>query len=725
MLHCHEKILKSTGFHSLDEDTNPKHPNVSPHEIPRLPSPLPDVLDTGNTPEKKKLELKHLGFPSLDNEVACLVPQPLSERAFTHQKKQPVLMNFKCSVPDLDSLQRRHVPLPPPTDAWSHKDNIGHFQEKRYPDLSIIRFPSLEDDPKCPHLLPPPSPKATELNQGISGDKTKPEVCVTGFPSLNDEVACLVHQPLSERAFTHQKKQPDVMNFKFSLPDVDSLQQRQVPLPPPTDAWSHRENTVVKENQRVKRIMSPSVDDDIQQRHVGFISQNKQPDVKRFKCSVPDVDSLQQHHVPLPPLTDAWSNKENTGHLQEKKYPDLSIIRFPSLQDDPKCPHLLPPPRPRATELDQRISGGKTKAEMSVIRFPSLVDEVACLVPQPLSERAFIHQKKQPDVTNFKFSLPAVDSLQQRHVPLPLPTDAWSYKGNTGVKENQSVQRIMFPSVDDDIEQRHMGFTHQKKLPVLMSFKFSVSELDSFQQCHVPLPPPTDAWSHKDNIGHFQEKRYPDLSIIRFPSLDDEVSCLVPQPLSERAFTHQKKQPDVKNFKFSLPDVDSLQQRQVPLPPPTEAWSHREKTVVKENQRVKRIMSPSVDDDIQKRYMGFISQNKQPDVKRFKFDCPEVDSLLQRQVPLPPPTGAWSYKGNTGVKENQTLQRIMFPSVDDDIQQLHMGFTHQKKLPVLMSFKFSVPDVDPVTLCPPPVGMPHNAKEKYHDLSAVAFPCLD
>ena len=60
---AHEEILKNIGFRSLDEDTDPKNPNLLPHEVPLLPSPRPAVLDMWSTNEKKYPDLKNIVFP--------------------------------------------------------------------------------------------------------------------------------------------------------------------------------------------------------------------------------------------------------------------------------------------------------------------------------------------------------------------------------------------------------------------------------------------------------------------------------------------------------------------------------------------------------------------------------------------------------------------------------------------------------------------------------------
>ncbi|XP_033949702.1 uncharacterized protein [Pseudochaenichthys georgianus] len=755
MLHCHEKILKSIGFRSLDENTNPKRPNVLPHEIPLPPNPFPDVLHKGSTPEKKNLDLKDIGFPSVDDEVACFMNQPYREKVCDlsltpsptpadapchvrhfEEKKYPDLKSIgfpslddevacfmsqpfgqaplpprpppielagqirieethpdplddelACLIFQLLSQMSRDVPLtsspapacdvshfedvtlddefaslmtqllkliasdvpqppsPAPADAACH---IGLFQEKNYPDLKSIGFPSLEDEPKCPDMLPPPSPPPVELDKGISDDMTYSDLSVTGFPSMDDEVTCLMSQPLSVTAS-----------------DVP-LNQSAAPL----DAAGH------------------------------------------------------------------------VSHFQGMTYPDVTSIGFPSLDEDPKCPNLLPPEvtpaqRPLPSELDKGSSNEKTYPHVSVIGFPSLDDEVACLVP--LSDRAFdvtvpapdddvwesgdTNKKKNPGWPNIGF--PSLDDDPEpskqpkpmtREVSLPLSTDAVFGKGNTGVKKHQNVQNIMFPSLEGNSEpskQRHMGFTRQKEQPDLMNFRFSVPDVDRVQHCQVPLSSPTDTGIYKWNNG---VKKHQNGQSIMFPSVDDVIKQ------RHMGFTHQKKQPDLMKFIFSVPDLDTFKQH------PTDTVFKKGKNGVKKHQNVERINFPSVDDDIEERHMGFTREKEQPDLMNFRFSLPDVDSLQQHQVPLSSPTDSGFYKWNHGVKKHQNGQGVMFPSLDDDTEpskQRHSGFTHQKEQPDVMNFSFSVPDVDPVTLCPPPVGMPQHAKEKYRDLCAVAFPCLD
>ncbi|KAI9523898.1 hypothetical protein NQZ68_022530 [Dissostichus eleginoides] len=844
MLHCHEKILKSIGFRSLDENTNPKRPNVLPHEIPLPPNPLPDVLHKGSTPEKKNLDLKDIGLPSVDDEVACFMNQPYREKACDvsltpsptpadapchvrhfEEKKYPDIKSIgfpslddevacfmsqpfgqaplpprpppielagqiriekthpdplddelaclifqlrsqmsldvpltsspapadvECDVSHFEDvtlddefaslmtqllrLTASDVPQPPipaPADAACH---IGLFQEKNYPDLKSIGFPSLEDEPKCPDMLPPPSPPPVELDKGISDDMTYSDLSVTGFPSMDDEVKCLMSQPLSVTASDvplNPSAAPvdsacHVSHFQgMTYPDVTSIgfpsfdEDPKCPNLLPLDKGSSNEKTY----SHLSVIGFPSMDDEV-------------------TCLMSQPLSVTASDVPLNPRTAPLDAACHVSHFQGMTYPDVTRIGFPSLDEDPKCPNLLPPEvtpaqRPLPSELDKGSSNEKTYPHLSVIGFPSLDDEVACLVP--LSDRAFdvtvpapdddvwdsgdTNKKKNPGWQNIGF--PSLDDDPEpskqpkpmtREVSLPLSTDAVFKKGNTGVKKHQNVQNIMFPSLEDDSEpskQRHMGFTRQKEQPDLMNFRFSVPDVDRVQHCQVPLSSLTDAGFYKWNNG---VKKHQNGQSIMFPSVDDDIKQ------RHMGFTHQKKQPDLMNFSFSVPDLDSFKQH------PTDTVFKKGNNGIKKHQNVERIMFPSVDDDIEERHMGFTREKEQPDLMNFRFSLPDVDSLQQHQVPLSSPTDSGFYKWNNGVKKHLNGQGIMFPSLDDDTEpskQRHSGFTRQKEQPDVMNFSFSVPDVDPVTLCPPPVGMPHNAKEKYRDLCAVAFPCLD
>ncbi|KAK1896957.1 Ankyrin repeat protein G3R [Dissostichus eleginoides] len=285
---------------------------------------------------------------------------------------------------------------------------------------------------------------------------------------------------------------------------------------------------------------------------------------------------------------------------------------------------------------------------------------------------------------------------------------------------------IGFPSLDDEVAS-------------LMSYRLNLTA------CDVPLPPnPKPAVLDKSKT---REKKYPDQKTIGFPSLDVEVASFTTQPLGVMAcdiplppstppievvlymlHCHEKILKSI-GFRSLDENIDpkrpNVLPHEIPLPPLDSGDTNKKK-----NPDWQNIGFPSLDDDIEPS-----KQRPKPMTKEvplplstdavFKKGNTDVDSLQQRQVSLPPPTDTGFYKWNNGAKKHQNGQRIMFPSVDDDIEQRHMGFTRQKEQPDLMNFSFSVPDVDPVTLCPPPVRMPHNAKEKYRDLCAVAFPCLD
>ncbi|KAK5906725.1 hypothetical protein CesoFtcFv8_004643 [Champsocephalus esox] len=751
--------------------------------------PTDTVFKKGKNGVKKHQNVERINFPSVDDDI--------EERhmGFTHEKEQPDLMNFRFSLPDVDSLQQHQVPLSSPTDSGIYKWNNG---VKKHQNGQGVMFPSLDDDTE----------PSKQRHSGFTHHKEQPDVMnfsfsvpdmdpvtlcpppvgmpqhakekysVIGFPSLDDEVACLV--PLSDRAFdvtvpapdedvwesgdTNKKKNPGWQNIGFPSLDDDpepskqpKPMTREVSLPLSTDAVFGKENTGVKKHQNVQNIMFPSLEGNSEpskQRHMGFTRQKEQPDLMNFRFSVPDVDRVQHCQVPLSSPTDARIYTWNNG---VKKHQNGQSIMFPSVDDVIKQRHMgfthqkkqpdlmkfifsvpdldIFKQHPTDTVFKKGKNGVKKHQNVERINFPSIDDDI--------EERhmGFTREKEQPDLMNFRFSLPDVDSLQQHQVPLYSPTDSGFYKWNNGVKKHQNGQGVMFPSLDDDTEpskQRHSGFTHQKEQPDVTNFSFSVPDVDPVTLC----PPPVGMPQHA-------KVKY---SVIGFPSLDDEVACLV--PLSDRAFdvtvpapdddvwesgdTNKKKNPGWQNIGFPSLDDDpepskqpKPMTREVSLPLSTDAVFGKGNTGVKKHQNVQNIMFPSLEGNSEpskQRHMGFTRQKEQPDLINFRFSVPDVDRVQHCQVPLSSPTDARIYTWNNGVKKHQNGQGVMFPSLHDDTEpskQRHSGFTHQKEQPDVMNFSFSLPDVDPVTLCPPPVGMPQHAKEKYRDLCAVSFPCLD
>ncbi|KAI9518046.1 hypothetical protein NQZ68_026463 [Dissostichus eleginoides] len=127
-------------------------------ESPVIQSSRP-VLDKGDTDEKTYPYLKNIGFPSVDNEVAGQMIQPLSLEA--------------CEVPQF--------PSPPPAETVPDMASLHKAFMKSMQDLSLdddtdlkrvsktrfgketinaknMRFPSLGDDTesgKHPKMLPP------------------------------------------------------------------------------------------------------------------------------------------------------------------------------------------------------------------------------------------------------------------------------------------------------------------------------------------------------------------------------------------------------------------------------------------------------------------------------------------------------------------------------------------------------------------------------------------
>lgn len=89
-------------------------------KLPPSPPPAEAVLLVGVSHENKCCDLNDIGFPSLDDEVACFTSQPLSGVA--------------CDIP--------LPPSPPAADGAGHLRGV---HEEKHPDLSRTWFCSLDD----------------------------------------------------------------------------------------------------------------------------------------------------------------------------------------------------------------------------------------------------------------------------------------------------------------------------------------------------------------------------------------------------------------------------------------------------------------------------------------------------------------------------------------------------------------------------------------------------
>lgn len=103
-------------------------------------------------------DLSNVGFPSLDDEVACLVSQPLSVTA-------------------------GEVPLPPSPQPAVAVFHVGDTHKNKNSDLKNIEFSSLGDEVArlmfkplslLPHQVPlPPSPPPAEASFHVGDTKEK------------------------------------------------------------------------------------------------------------------------------------------------------------------------------------------------------------------------------------------------------------------------------------------------------------------------------------------------------------------------------------------------------------------------------------------------------------------------------------------------------------------------------------------------------------------------
>ncbi|GLD67423.1 histone-lysine N-methyltransferase 2D-like protein [Lates japonicus] len=170
----------------------------------------------------------------------------------------------------------------------------------------------------CLPLRPPPP---CEVPLFAKAEMRDPDLSNADFPSPDDEVSCLTSQ-------SH-----GVMACEVPLP----------PSPPPPDAV-HRHEKILK---------------NIRSRPVHDIAQQRRP-------------NLLSHEVPLPPSpppAEAVLYREDTN---ERKYPDLRNIVFPSLDDE------LPELMPFSQLADRQIQdlAEKRYFDLSTIAFPSLDDDI-------------------------------------------------------------------------------------------------------------------------------------------------------------------------------------------------------------------------------------------------------------------------------------------------------------------------------------------------------------
>ncbi|KAM7374104.1 hypothetical protein PAMP_006781 [Pampus punctatissimus] len=196
---------------------------------------------------------------------------------------RPADLNETAKWPRAVTLQEAEgKSLPPPQTI-----------EKKYPDLSNIRFPSLDDDDeiKHPKLLThevplPSSPPPADASLHVYTSEKK-HLGLTRFHFLDVDTE-IVPKPLSKMA------------------PVDL----QPPNPPLTGAVLHMAHTLEKKDPDLRKTGFPSPDDEL-------------------TCLMPKPVSIMARDVSLPPSPPLVESP----HL-EKKYLDLSIVTFPCLDND-------------------------------------------------------------------------------------------------------------------------------------------------------------------------------------------------------------------------------------------------------------------------------------------------------------------------------------------------------------------------------------------------------
>lgn len=222
--------------------------SVMPCDVPLPPTPPPAdaVLPMAHTLEKKYPDLKNIRFPSLDDEVACLMSKP------------PNLLPHEVPLP----------PSPPPADSVFH---VGHFHKKKHPDRSYIGFHSLaeDDELKRPSLLPhevplPPSPLPADAAPHVYTLEKK-HMGLTGFPFLDVDTE-IVPKPLS------------------GIACVVPLS----PTPPPAATLLHMVHTTEKKCPDLRNLGVPSLDDEV------ACLMSKQLNIMACDVPVPPSPSLVQ-----------------------------------------------------------------------------------------------------------------------------------------------------------------------------------------------------------------------------------------------------------------------------------------------------------------------------------------------------------------------------------------------------------------------------------------------
>ncbi|XP_039649749.1 uncharacterized protein LOC120554790 [Perca fluviatilis] len=251
---AHEKILKNTGFRSLDGDTDPKRSNLFPQEVPLPPSPPPpeDVLHMGDAHEKKYPDFSDKWFPSLDDiglyvmplkllAQIPLPPGPPPQRAYGSRvnkmprsrdpyNKTDRVCSFQEAAtippPSLkyfyrESFVAEEVPLPPSPPPVDDVLGMGDAHEEI---LKNIGFRSLDEDtdPKNPNLLPHevpllPSPRPAVLDMWSTNEKKYPDLKNIVFPCLDDDPM----EAMPSMGDTHEKKYPNLTNIRFPCLDDD------------------------------------------------------------------------------------------------------------------------------------------------------------------------------------------------------------------------------------------------------------------------------------------------------------------------------------------------------------------------------------------------------------------------------------------------------------------------------------------------------------------------
>ncbi|XP_059202589.1 nuclear pore complex-interacting protein family member B13-like [Centropristis striata] len=343
-------------------------------DIPLPPSPPPadDVLEMGYTDKKKYQDLTTIPFPSLDDEVACLMSQRLSINPWEVPLPPSPPPSLGDEEPYLMPLSvMGDIPLPPSPPPVDHVLEMGYTDKKKYQDLTIMPFPSLDDnaDAKCPNMLLQEVP--LPLSPLTSQEKKYPDLSNIRFPSLDDNADPKCPNMLPQELPLPPSPPPSLSDEEPYLMPLSVMGDIPLPPSPPPALWDEVPHLMpVSVLADIPLPPSSPPADDVTD--IGYIDE-KYPDLKNI--GFPSLDdnadakcpNMLLQEVPLhpSPLTS-----------QEKKYPDLCNIRFPSLDDDadPKCPNMLPqeiPLLPSPSPTTQE----KKNPDLSNIRFPSLDDD--------------------------------------------------------------------------------------------------------------------------------------------------------------------------------------------------------------------------------------------------------------------------------------------------------------------------------------------------------------